>query len=36
VDVEDRIEDYRVFYDVTPVFAPEHVASGIGVAGERP
>lgn len=22
VDVDDRIEDYRVFYDVTPVFAP--------------
>jgi SnoaL-like protein len=22
-DVDDRIEDYRVFYDLTPVFAPE-------------
>jgi hypothetical protein len=22
VDVDDRIEDYRVFYDTTPVFAP--------------
>jgi hypothetical protein len=22
VGVDDRIEDYRVFYDVTPVFAP--------------
>jgi hypothetical protein len=22
VDVDDRIEDYRVFYDVSPVFAP--------------